>query len=119
MTSSHLVIRTARDLDAWALERLAALDSQRPLTGDVLLAEADGKPVAAVALADDRATADPFVPTTAAVALLRTRAAQLRGGNVARREHLRRLFTPAHAAAPGGHPRAAQAPRGLPLTRQG
>jgi hypothetical protein len=77
MTSPDLTIRPARELDAWALDRLAQLDSQRPLAGDVLLAEADGRPVAAVSLADGRATADPFRHTAATVALLRTRAAQV------------------------------------------
>jgi hypothetical protein len=77
MTTTHLTLRPAREADGWALDRLAQLDSQRPLTGDVLLAEADGAPVAAVAVADGRATADPFTETATTVALLRTRAAQL------------------------------------------
>jgi hypothetical protein len=105
MTSTNLTLRPAREVDRWALDRLAQLDSQRPLSGDVLLAEADGRPVAAVSVADGRATADPFSETAATVTLLRTRADQLRGGRVARREHSRLL--PAHAATFGGDPRAA------------
>ena len=79
MTTSNLTLRPARPADAGALLRLAELDSSRPLHGDVLLAETDGTPVAAVSLADGRATADPFRHTAEAVTLLRTRAAQLGG----------------------------------------
>jgi hypothetical protein len=96
MTASHITIRPARDRDEWAVTRLAALDSQRPLTGDVLLAEADGRPVAAVAVADGRVTADPFVESATTVALLRTRAAQLRGSGVTTRVAQRRVGVSAH-----------------------
>lgn len=78
MTSTNLTLRSASEVDGWALDHLAQLDSQRPLTGDVLLAEADGRPVAAVAVSDGRATADPFTESATAVALLQARAAQLR-----------------------------------------
>jgi hypothetical protein len=55
--------------DAEALRRLAAL-SQRPRPqGAVLLAEADGEPIAAIGLFDGRAVADPARSTFA----LRTR----------------------------------------------
>jgi hypothetical protein len=70
-TTSSITIRQARSADAWALDRLAALDSARPLAGDVLLAEADGRPVAAVAVTDGAAIADPFTPSADAVAVLR------------------------------------------------
>lgn len=79
MTASNLTLRPALPADAGALLRLAELDSSRPLHGDVLVAETDGTPVAAVSLTDGRATADPFRHTAEAVTLLRTRAAQLRG----------------------------------------
>lgn len=73
---SHLdpavVIRAARGSDGTALENLARLDSQRPLDGDVMVAEQDGRIVAAVAGA--RTIADPFRPTADVVALLRLRA---------------------------------------------
>ncbi len=84
MTASHLTIRPASERDMWAVDQLAALDSQRPLTGDVLLAEDDGRPVAAVAMADGRIAADPFVPTASTVELLRTRAHQMRRPATAR-----------------------------------
>ena len=102
MTVTELTIRPARQSDDSTLERLAQLDSQRRLTGDVLLAEDDGRAVAAVAVADLRTTADPFLPSASAVELLRHRARQLQAGSVPRREHPRLL--PADAAATGGHP---------------
>ena len=57
--------------------RLAALDEAPPLVGPVLLASADGRPVAALSLADRRLVADPFVATAQTVSLLRARAEQL------------------------------------------
>ena len=67
-----VVIRAARGSDGELLTRLARLDSQRPLTGDVLLAEQDGTLVAA--LSGDRVIADPFRRTEDIVTLLRIRA---------------------------------------------
>ncbi|HET6505699.1 MAG TPA: hypothetical protein VFG42_02810 [Baekduia sp.] len=72
-----LVIRPAYPDDHAPLERLARLDSQRPLAGrgPVLVAERDGRILAALSVADGRAIADPFAPTADLVALLRLRAA--------------------------------------------
>jgi hypothetical protein len=86
-----LVIRGASPDDAAALERLAALDSRRPLRGSVLLAERDGQILAALGTADGRTVADPFAPTADLIALLRLRAADTadRGGR--RQELLRRV----------------------------
>jgi hypothetical protein len=71
-----LVIRPAYPDDHAPLERLARLDSQRPLRrGPALIAERDGRILAALATADGRAIADPFAPTADLVALLRLRAA--------------------------------------------
>ena len=67
-----VVIRAARGSDGAALENLARMDSQRPLTGDVLLAEQNGVIVAA--LGGERLIADPFRPTADLVALLRVHA---------------------------------------------
>ena len=68
-----VVIRAARGSDGEALDDLARLDSQRPLSGDdILLAEQDGKIVAA--LAGERTIADPFRPTGDLVALLHVHA---------------------------------------------
>jgi hypothetical protein len=57
------VIRQATIDDRRALERLAALDSQRPLSGRTLIGEIDGTPAAAISLADGRVVADPFKST--------------------------------------------------------
>ena len=67
-----VVIRAARGSDGSALENLARMDSQRPLAGDVLLAEQNGVIVAA--LAGERTIADPFRPTADLVALLQVHA---------------------------------------------
>ena len=79
MTSpASLHLLPAGPVDAGTLTRLAALDETEPLTGDVLLAVADGRAVAAMSVHDGRVTADPFARTGEAVALLRLRAHQAR-----------------------------------------
>jgi hypothetical protein len=88
--TTSLTIRPARAVDGWAVERLAALDSAKPLAGDVLLAEADGRPVAAVSVSTGHSVADPFTPSAGAVAVLRMRAAQLRAPAAPRNPLLRR-----------------------------
>jgi len=80
-----VVIRAARGSDGAALEGLARLDSQRPLAGDVLLAEQDGELIAA--LGAGRAIADPFRPTADVIELLRLRA----GGARRSRSHRGRV----------------------------
>ena len=57
------VIRQATIDDDRTLERLAALDSQRPLSGRALIGEIDGSPAAAISMADGRVVADPFRAT--------------------------------------------------------
>ena len=88
--TTHLTFRLARPIDAGLLRRLAQLDSAAVPEGDVLLAEADGRPVAAVSLDTGRAVADPFVPTAQTVVMLRLRAAQMRAPEAPRRPLLRR-----------------------------
>jgi hypothetical protein len=66
---STVIIRAARGSDGPALEDLARLDSQRPLPGEVLVAEQDGRIVAAIS--GDLTIADPFRPTADLVSLLR------------------------------------------------
>jgi hypothetical protein len=85
MTDRALTIRMAVLEDAWALYRLAQLDSARPLRGRMLLAEADGAPVAAVSLDTGLVIADPFQHTADAVRMLMVRRYQLlrQGGAVA------------------------------------
>jgi hypothetical protein len=65
--------------DAPNLRRLAALDSQSPLSGPVLMGEIDGVPAAAVSLTSGRVVADPFRHTAELVATMRLRAAALTG----------------------------------------
>ena len=78
MNTETVVIRRAATDDLDALRYLAALDSARALLGDVLVAESGGIVRAAYSVDEQRAIADPFVPTAALVALLETRAAPLR-----------------------------------------
>lgn len=64
-------IRFAYPDDEVPLRRLAAVDSQRPLTGRVLVAEVAGEIWAAVSIdGDRRAIADPFRHTAALISLL-------------------------------------------------
>ena len=86
MTSSSLVLRPATAADAADLERLAALDSARPLTGEVVFASVDGAPRAALSLETGRTVADPFYPSLELLPLLRTAA----GGEPAQRRLRRR-----------------------------
>ncbi|MEA2191131.1 MAG: hypothetical protein QOI73_1252, partial [Solirubrobacteraceae bacterium] len=58
-----VVIRQARPEDAPVLADLAALDTARPLRGAALVALVDGRVWAAHGIDDDRAIADPFVPS--------------------------------------------------------
>ncbi|HEX5617962.1 MAG TPA: hypothetical protein VFX51_06055 [Solirubrobacteraceae bacterium] len=69
MTSS-LVLRPATSADTLELARLAALDSARPLDGEVLLAYAGGELRAALSVDSGRSVADPFWPTADLVELL-------------------------------------------------
>lgn len=72
-----VTLRLATQADAVALDRLARLDSARPLAGEVLVAEVGHQLRAALALGDRRAVADPFRLTGDLVALLHGRADQL------------------------------------------
>jgi hypothetical protein len=72
------VIRPAVADDAQSLRELAELDSQRPLTTPALVGELDGRPAAAISMADGRVVADPFKPTAKLTPLLRMRRDSLR-----------------------------------------
>jgi hypothetical protein len=75
MTSAaRLTLRHATAADAAALARLAALDSSRVPSGELLVGELDGVLVAALSVDTGAAIADPFEPTAAVVAALRVRA---------------------------------------------
>jgi hypothetical protein len=76
MTSTHsLHIRPAGPADNRSVLRLAALDTAPAPHGDVLLAEVDGQPVAALDRASGAVVADPFRPTAAVVQALTALAA--------------------------------------------
>ena len=70
-----VLIRAARGSDGADLERLAELDSSRVPAGTLLVAEADGRLVAAIASSTGETIADPFLPTADVIALLQLRAA--------------------------------------------
>ena len=91
---NQMVLRAAQPTDELALRRLAALDSVRPLRGQALIAEVDGRTVAALDIDDGRVVADPFEHTANVVELLKVRAGRTD-------EKPRRLFDrlrTAHAA---------------------
>src|SRR3954462_9348243 len=69
-----VVIRPAYPDDDATLERLARLDSRRPLDGPILVAERDGRVLAALSPNDGTTIADPFASTADLVALLRLHA---------------------------------------------
>lgn len=71
-----LTIRLARTAEP-EIDRLAALEGATPPAGPRLVAELDGRPVAALELRTGAAVADPFVRSAPLVELLRVRAAQL------------------------------------------
>jgi hypothetical protein len=74
MTDKTLTIRPADLADLADLDRLAALDSASPPTGDVLVAEVGGELWAAVELDSGAAIADPFRRSGEVADLLRVHA---------------------------------------------
>ena len=89
MTDKTLTIRPADPTDLAGLNRLAALDSASPPTGEVLVAEVGGELWAAVELDSGTAIADPFRPSGELVELLRVHA---RGEHRSARRALGRLL---------------------------
>ena len=73
-----LTIRHANAADFPALERLAALDSRRIPTGELFVAEAEGRLLAATSLDTGAIVADPFEHTASIVELLRVHAGTVR-----------------------------------------
>jgi len=89
--NDRLTIRLSTDSDRQRIERLAELDSRRAPHGDVLIAELDGRLIAAVGM-DGTAVADPFQRSGAVVRLLRD---QLDGKPRRRRRRPFRRLLPA------------------------
>ena len=87
-----LTIRVAVPEDADALVRLAALDSNRPPRGLVLIAEVEGEPWAALSLDDGHAVADPFRLSGDLVWMLAQRARGLRRRERSRLHALPRVW---------------------------
>jgi hypothetical protein len=73
-----VTVRRATPADETALGRLAALDSARPVAGEVLVAEVGREIWAALSIEDGRLIADPFRATRVARELLALRARHLR-----------------------------------------
>lgn len=73
-THPSVLIRAARGSDDGALVDLAGLDSAPALTGPALVAEVDGRIVAALATDSGARIADPFVSTSSILDLLALRA---------------------------------------------
>jgi hypothetical protein len=102
---NDLSLRFATDDDARRLRTLAQLDSAPVPSGPMLIAEIDGRLVAALPLDGGAAIADPFRRSADIVALLRMRAAQLDGDGPASRRpglHLRRRHDAGTATAGTG-----------------
>jgi len=92
MTNTSLTIRRATEADAFAIRRLAAIDSAYPPTGDVLLAEMGDELWAALSIDTGAAVADPFRPSGDLVELLRFRAGRIDGAAHGERHGLARLL---------------------------
>ena len=72
--TASLTLRHANASDTDGLVRLAALDSSRVPSGELLVAELDGRLVAALSVDTGAAIADPFEHTAAIVESLRVQA---------------------------------------------
>jgi hypothetical protein len=77
-TTDNIELRLSRTSDGEALADLALLSAQALPFGRLLVADVNGRIVAAVPLGGGRPLADPFVKTEELVGLLELRAAQLR-----------------------------------------
>jgi hypothetical protein len=92
MTNSNLTIRRASEADRASLSDLAALDSSRPPSGEVLVAQVGSELWAAVEVGSGAAIADPFRPSGDLVELLRFRARGMRDETRSERGPLARLL---------------------------
>jgi hypothetical protein len=76
--TTPITFRHSNESDRPVLRRLAELDSARPFEGPVMLAEHEGRTIAAVSMLERRSIADPFEPTAEVVDLLWSWASQAR-----------------------------------------
>jgi hypothetical protein len=90
--TGSVAIRRARDTDLADVERLAALESRPVPSGPMLVAERDGRILAALATGTGETVADPFQPTADLVSLLALRAEQLRSTALARTSAARHSY---------------------------
>lgn len=88
---ANVTLRVDRVGDSARLYQLAALNDRRLPAGPFVLAEVDGRPVAALPILGGVPLADPFVPTAHLLPLLELRAEQIRGVEL-RPQGLRRLL---------------------------
>ncbi len=87
----EVTVRLARSSDTRQLFSLAALDSASVPEGELVVAESDGRIVAALPLNGGPAIADPFHRTAALVQMLELRARQLRAATPAAHSAAERL----------------------------
>lgn len=85
-------IRFSTDSDRPSIAELAERDGHAAPQGEAVLAEVNGRIVAAVGVADGVAVADPFVLTSDTLDLLRLRAEQERERTLGRGPLLGRLM---------------------------
>jgi hypothetical protein len=89
-----LIIKLSTEADRDRIERLAELDGGRAPHGDVLLAEVNGRLVAAVGM-DGTAVSDPFERTAGVVRLLRAEVSGTKRRTRARRRGWLKRLLPA------------------------
>lgn len=106
MTDSTLTLRLATRADEREIRRLAALDTSPIPAEPALVATENGALIAAISLADGTEVANPFVPSQAALDLLRLRAAHIRDERLPSRRRLRRWLG---SVSPSAHGRASLA----------
>src|SRR5688500_5487087 len=82
---SGVTIRRLHEADTAAVTRLVQLDSAAVPDGDLLGAEVEGRLVAVAPIDGGKTIADPFSRTSELQALLKLRAAQIRGREPQRR----------------------------------
>ena len=87
-----ITIRISTEADSARVHELAELDGHAAPKGEAVLAEVDGRLVAAVGVADGVAVADPFILASDTLEVLRVRAEQERERTLGRGPLLGRLM---------------------------